>query len=247
MNLEQKKVFAERLWKLRTEQNLSQQQLSEETNINRETIAKYETVKRIPSYEHLTKFAEYFHVSTDYLLGLQREPTNSPDVIAITEYTALSKEAIEKLHQIGIKNYSTANSDTLSVLIEDVNFVYFLSLLSAKMCADSNSAKTVETSIGKVGITVPVNALNSYEIEKIISEISFRMKSEFLKRYKTVEEITDVLFEVMLLKNKKQITEQEYEKLIAEFNKGNYDYVEQCLKSMIGRNINNGNNNQTNK
>lgn len=103
MDLEQKKVFAERLGKLRTKQNLSQQQLSEETNINRETIAKYETVKRIPSYEHLTKFAKYFQVSTDYLLGISDNFTPDDKLQFVCNYTGLHENAINRISTM--KNY----------------------------------------------------------------------------------------------------------------------------------------------
>ena len=227
MDLEQKKVFAERLGILRTKQNLSQQQLAEEININRETIAKYETVKRIPSYEHLTKFAKHFHVSTDYLLGLQKEPTNDPDVIAVTEYTALSREAAEKLHEIGLHNKSTANSDTLSVLIEDVDFKYFLALLSAKMY-DDNSTQRIVT--GNAQIQIKVSSLTNYEIGQSIAEISTRMKDKFEEKYKTVDERQEYLFHQEMyrlaegLLKENRITEQEYNQIIAEYDNGNFEY-----------------------
>lgn len=216
MDLEQKKVFAERLGILRTNQNLSQQQLAEEININRETIAKYETVKRIPSYEHLTKFAEYFHVSTDYLLGLQREPTNDPDVTAVTKYTSLSKEAVEKLHEIGLRNNDTANSDTLSVLIEDVDFKYFISLLAAKMCAN-NSTKTIN--VANAQMKIKISDLTDYGIERNISKISSRMKEEFGRKYTTATERKLFWLEEKVQKmiNEGEITEQQGNEVISSY------------------------------
>lgn len=242
-----KDIFAERLVKLREGNNITQQTLADDLGITRQSLSLYEKADRTINIYLLHKIAKRFNVSTDYLLGLQEAPTNNPDVIKSTEYTKLSKEAIEKLHQIGVKNCSTANSDTLSVLIEDLDFEYFLALLSAKMCADNNLVETVEATIGKAKIKVPVNALNNYEIERIISEISSRMKNEFLKRYKTVDKRLDVLFAVIVSFKKKQITEQEHDKLRAEFDKGNFDYVERYLKNMIKRDISNGNHNPTNK
>lgn len=70
MEMEQKAIFAERLGKLRDDRKMSQEQLAAALEIDRGTIAKYETKNRIPSYEHLTMFAKYFDVSTDYLLGI---------------------------------------------------------------------------------------------------------------------------------------------------------------------------------
>ncbi len=216
MDLEQKKVFAERLGILRTKQNLSQQQLAEKININRETIAKYETVKRIPSYEHLTKFAEYFHVSTDYLLGLQGEPTNNPVEITVTEYTGLTKEAVDKLHKISIQNKYTANSDTLSELIEDVDFEYFISLLAAKMCAN-NSTKTFN--VGNAQMKIKISDLTDYGIERNISKISTRMKEEFGRKYTTAAERKLFWFVEQVQKkiNEREITEQQGNEAIASY------------------------------
>lgn len=63
-------VFAKRLKELRKEKGLSQAKLAEVLFVDKSSIAKYETGKSTPSVDMLIKLAEYFKVSTDYLLGL---------------------------------------------------------------------------------------------------------------------------------------------------------------------------------
>ena len=63
--------FAKRLKDLRKEKELSQAELAKALFIDQSSVTKYETCKATPSVEMLIKFAEYFKVSTDYLLGLE--------------------------------------------------------------------------------------------------------------------------------------------------------------------------------
>lgn len=65
------KIFSQRLKELRKDAGLSQIALAKELNLDKSTIAKYETAAISPSIEILVLFAKYFHVSTDYLLGLE--------------------------------------------------------------------------------------------------------------------------------------------------------------------------------
>lgn len=65
------KIFAQRLKSLRKEIGLSQEALAKKLNLDKSTVAKYETEKISPSIEMLIIFAKFFKVSTDYLLGLE--------------------------------------------------------------------------------------------------------------------------------------------------------------------------------
>jgi len=67
---ESKNTLGEILYKLRTEKNLTQEELSQITGIKRASIAQYEKGHRLePSYEVLTTLANFFGVTIDYLLG----------------------------------------------------------------------------------------------------------------------------------------------------------------------------------
>lgn len=65
------KIFAQRLKSLRKEIGLSQEALAKKLNLDKSTVAKYETEKISPSIEMLIIFAKFFKVSSDFLLGLE--------------------------------------------------------------------------------------------------------------------------------------------------------------------------------
>ena len=58
-----------RLKKLRKMKNISQLKLALDLNMNQNSISRYENGEREADYETLVKFADYFDVSLDYLLG----------------------------------------------------------------------------------------------------------------------------------------------------------------------------------
>lgn len=61
--------FADRLKLLRNERSLKQQDIADILNVERPTIAGYETKRKQPDYEKIKILADYFNVSLDYLLG----------------------------------------------------------------------------------------------------------------------------------------------------------------------------------
>lgn len=65
-----KDTIANRIKELREERNLTQIDLAKELNLDKSTIAKYETGKVEPSLSIVYLLIEYFNVSADYLLGL---------------------------------------------------------------------------------------------------------------------------------------------------------------------------------
>lgn len=61
--------FPERFKYLRQSQNLAQGQLARLIGVDRSTVSSYESNIRQPSMETLSRIADVFGVSTDYLLG----------------------------------------------------------------------------------------------------------------------------------------------------------------------------------
>lgn len=61
--------FAKILKELRIEKGITQDQLSEKTGLSHACIALLEVEKRSPTAQTLNALADYFNVSTDYLLG----------------------------------------------------------------------------------------------------------------------------------------------------------------------------------
>ena len=63
-----------RLKELRKARKISQLKLALDLNMNQNSISRYETMEREADYETLIKFADYFNVSLDYLLGRTDKP-----------------------------------------------------------------------------------------------------------------------------------------------------------------------------
>lgn len=67
--------FGTRLKHLRKQAGLTQQQLAAQLGITKSVVSFYELQERSPSPEVLIKLAAIFHVSADYLLGLDTRET----------------------------------------------------------------------------------------------------------------------------------------------------------------------------
>ena len=86
--------FGDRLKKLRLQEKLTQQQLADRLGITKSVVSYYELQERYPSPEILIKLAYTFHVSTDYLLGLEQHEEislyglNSEDIKLVKQLVA---------------------------------------------------------------------------------------------------------------------------------------------------------------
>ncbi len=80
-----------RLKSLRLEQGITQDELAQKLNINRNAISRYENGKRQPDYETLKNIADYFSVSIDYLL--EREPITPSLEISSAAFKLLESDA----------------------------------------------------------------------------------------------------------------------------------------------------------
>ena len=67
--------FGERLRQLRKQKNLTQKQLASFVGVKNSIISFYEVGERMPSPEMIVKLATVLNVSTDYLLGMNKNET----------------------------------------------------------------------------------------------------------------------------------------------------------------------------
>ena len=78
--------FGENLKKLRKGRGMTQSQLGGKIGLSKAVISKYETGLGYPSFDVLIRIAQYFGVSTDYLLGVSGN--KSLDITGLTESQA---------------------------------------------------------------------------------------------------------------------------------------------------------------
>ena len=67
-----KKIFGNRLKTLRKKNDELQSDLAEVLNVNTSMISLWENGKNYPEVKKLIELAEHYDVSTDYLLGLNK-------------------------------------------------------------------------------------------------------------------------------------------------------------------------------
>ena len=77
---------------LRKNAGLTQQQLGSQIGVTKSVVSYYELQERIPSPEVLIKLAAVFHVSTDYLLGIEKS--------SVIDVSGLKDEDIRMLEQM---------------------------------------------------------------------------------------------------------------------------------------------------
>ena len=73
--MEYAQLFAKRIYELRKQRGLSQKELGEAVGLSHKAISTIESGARSTTIEKLGQFADFFQVSTDYLLGRKDDPS----------------------------------------------------------------------------------------------------------------------------------------------------------------------------
>ncbi len=68
------KILAQRLFALRKERNLTQEHVADAVGISFNSYRRYEKDEREPMAPTIVAMADFFQVSTDYLLGRTEQP-----------------------------------------------------------------------------------------------------------------------------------------------------------------------------
>lgn len=61
-------ILAEKITKLRKQNNWSQEDLAEKMDVSRQSVSKWESTTSVPDLDKIIKLSQLFNVSTDYLL-----------------------------------------------------------------------------------------------------------------------------------------------------------------------------------
>lgn len=81
--------FGMTLRTLRRKEDMTQAELARKLDVTKSVISAYENGLRLPSYDILILISRIFHVSTDYLLGLERRQEIDLSGLTEEEITAL--------------------------------------------------------------------------------------------------------------------------------------------------------------
>lgn len=80
-------MFAERIRYLRQSKELNQVQLAEKLGVTKQSVSNWENDNIMPSVEMLVRIADFFHVTTDYLLAHDVEEPEFPKILDLTGLT----------------------------------------------------------------------------------------------------------------------------------------------------------------
>ncbi len=82
-------LLSEKLYKLRKNSGLSQEQLAEQLNVSRQAISKWESGTAVPESEKLITISNYFMVSIDYLLKDDEQDVVKPTDSKVEDKTKM--------------------------------------------------------------------------------------------------------------------------------------------------------------
>lgn len=91
--------FKERLVQLRKEKELNQEQFAKVIGYTRTTISAWEVGRNEPSNADTVKIADFFGVSTDYLLGKSEQRNYDTTDETKIDLTGLDTEDLEKVQE----------------------------------------------------------------------------------------------------------------------------------------------------
>lgn len=90
-------LFAERLRSLRRGLDLTQIQLAQKIGVSKQAVSNWENDNILPSVEMVARTADFFQVSTDYLLGRESAPHQDGTFLEVTGLTQVQIKHVEDI------------------------------------------------------------------------------------------------------------------------------------------------------
>lgn len=109
--------------------------IAEKTGLQKSSLSSYATGKTVPGIIALSKLADYFKVSADYLLGLTDTKTIVPTPKSACEYTRLSDEAAKKIRDDSLNKDHPLYRRIASYLIANGYFSDIVNLIEKSLIA----------------------------------------------------------------------------------------------------------------
>lgn len=99
-------MIGDKIKEERLKRDMTQSELGKAIDVSPSTIGMYEQNRRQPDINTLGKIANYFNVTSDYLLGLTDDPNGEEEIVTIAahhdgdEFTEEEKKEIEWFKQL---------------------------------------------------------------------------------------------------------------------------------------------------
>lgn len=142
--------IGERIFQLRNENNLSQEQMAERLDISRQAISKWESGQSTPELDKIIQLSELFGITTDYLLKGKETQNNN-------------LTAIEKKH---IREKSVIPYAVLSTGVNLIGMVLMLTL-----------GEVIQmTEVAAIGLVIQIIGVIIFEIAVYFQKSNSRYK-----------------------------------------------------------------------
>lgn len=142
-----KKPFPTALSTLMNERNTTQKDLADHLGKTPQAISLYCRGESAPDLETLSKIAQFFDTSTDYLLGLESDPAKKPSA---ADELGLTSKALVNIHNI---SHDPDCLNSLNMILESSSMLRLLDSLKTipkAIAAESDYIRKISAS-GKAG------------------------------------------------------------------------------------------------
>ncbi len=197
-------VLATRLRELMSKAKITQIELAKKLRITKQSISQYMDGTMLPNAEKLYLIANFFDVSSDYLLGKTDARSYSTDIIKVCNFTGLNEEFIKYLNTSHPRKLEIMNTMFSDSFIQ--NIVSFIEDEIALLILVKSRSKNVG------GITVSESAgdtvIEKIEIWRDDIENNFGEKMQEIRRKvidRCTQNIEKVLNDIFDLWSKKTI------------------------------------------
>lgn len=158
---------------LRKRDHLTQVELAEKLNCNRQKIADWERNKTTPAADDIILLSNVFHVSTDYLLGITEISTTDNKLKSACEYTGLSEAAINSFFRSDTALRSRT-VDFLNVLAKSETGIFRLTSLMSNLAEYKLAMKQITLFGENEDIAKIEEVRNEIDMSQFRAERDFR-------------------------------------------------------------------------
>lgn len=224
-----RKIIGHRINELLAINDVKQKELAAHLSVSDNIVSYFVKGARVPNTEQIIKIANFFNVSSDYLLGLSDAKTTDTDLKMIVDYTGLSEESASNLHNAAQTQFWHEKLSFINALIlnDELLLVYCKYLESLAVCSALEERNTdvdlTQLINGDYALLADLNAHNpdnlDYgiyfdEITTTQPYILYEIEQQFLKFIKERARIRSKAIDFNQERIQNYITEKTVERML---------------------------------
>lgn len=186
-------VFDERLAGLRVKKGITQKKCAADLGVDYSKYNKWERGVFRPDYEMLSKMADYFECTIDYLLGRDNVPKRDhADIAARTGLSDGAIAALEEMHSASLQRYAPVVRAVNDLLEQRTDMEkHLLNLISMYLYYDLSGDTPFRTTNGDPVHTVDLTYHNSKKGAAVITSV-LKMNAHDIVSSKILDALRDL-------------------------------------------------------